>query len=67
MPQYDISVIIPTYNRLNVLKRTLSCINKQTISRNKYQVIVVDDASTDGTGKYLKSLDNIDYQINEIN
>lgn len=67
MPQYDLSVIIPTYNRLNVLKRTLSCINKQTISRDRYQIIVVDDASSDGTGEYLNTLGNIDYHINETN
>lgn len=45
----------------------MSFINKQTISRNRYQVIVVDDASSDGTGEYLSSLDNIVYHRNELN
>jgi glycosyltransferase involved in cell wall biosynthesis len=48
------SVIIPTYNRLPQLKLTLESVLMQTHS--SYEVIVVDDGSTDGTEIYLKSL-----------
>jgi len=46
------SVIIPTYNRLDVLKRALLSVYAQTIAPT--EVIVVDDASTDETVDWLK-------------
>ncbi len=46
-----ISVIIPTYNRLSVLKRCLECLDRQSVSKDIYEVIVIDDGSTDGTEK----------------
>jgi glycosyltransferase involved in cell wall biosynthesis len=48
------SVIIPTYNRLSQLKLTLQSVLQQGYT--VYEVIVVDDGSTDGTDSYLKSL-----------
>ena len=46
-----ITVILPTYNRLPMLKRAIGSVLKQTY-RN-FEVIVVDDGSTDGTEGYL--------------
>jgi glycosyltransferase involved in cell wall biosynthesis len=48
------SVIIPTYNRLPQLKLTLQSILEQKYT--DYEIIVVDDGSTDGTDSFLKSL-----------
>jgi glycosyltransferase involved in cell wall biosynthesis len=45
------SVIIPTYNRLELLKETLASVRSQRFS--DYEVIVVDDGSTDGTAEAL--------------
>src|SRR5262245_34837999 len=50
------SVVIPTYNRLDFLKQTLSSVWNQTFA--DYEVIVVDDGSNDGTHDYLLDLDN---------
>lgn len=50
-PRY--SVIIPTCNRLDILKRCLHCLERQTLSRDSFEVIVADDASTDGTVDFL--------------
>jgi glycosyltransferase involved in cell wall biosynthesis len=47
------SVVIPTYNRLDFLKHALSSIWAQTFT--DYEVIVVDDGSTDATGEWLAS------------
>ena len=41
------SVVIPTYNRLSLLPRTLESVWRQRFK--DYEVIVVDDGSTDGT------------------
>ena len=43
------SVIICTYNRAPLLKRTLESLARQTISPDRYELIVVDDGSQDDT------------------
>jgi GT2 family glycosyltransferase len=53
-PTPIISVIIPTYNRRDLLKHCLSSIFRQTYK--KFEVIVIDDASSDGTTKFIKDL-----------
>jgi len=47
----NISVIIPTYNRVATLERALNSVLEQTFSAT--QIIVVDDASTDDTPALL--------------
>lgn len=47
-----VSVIIPTFNRLNFLRRTIQTILNQTLTA--HEIIVVDDHSTDGTIQALK-------------
>lgn len=46
-----ISIIIPTYNRIDDLKDCLSSILSQAI--NPYEVIVVDDSETDSIKEFL--------------
>lgn len=46
------SIIIPTYNRKETLIRCLQSIEEQ--SQLPFEVIVIDDGSSDGTGDYLK-------------
>jgi glycosyltransferase involved in cell wall biosynthesis len=43
------SVIIPTYNRKNSVLRTLDSLGQQTLSTDRFEVVVVDDGSTDDT------------------
>ncbi|MCP4177499.1 MAG: glycosyltransferase [bacterium] len=42
-----ISVVIPTYNRSELLSYTLNSLYNQTVDRYKFEVIVVDDGGTD--------------------
>lgn len=55
--QMNISVIIPTYNRAHVLKRALDSVLAQT--QQAAEIIVVNDASTDGTADLLTLYLNI--------
>jgi glycosyltransferase involved in cell wall biosynthesis len=47
-----LSVVVPTYNRAELLRATLRSINAQTLT--PYEVIVVDDGSTDHTAEVCK-------------
>lgn len=48
------SIVIPTYNRVDLLRRCIDGITAHTDT--PYEIIVVDDASTDGTRAYLQGL-----------
>lgn len=43
------SVILCTYNRRNMVLSTLASLRRQTLSYNQFEVIVVDNGSSDGT------------------
>jgi glycosyltransferase involved in cell wall biosynthesis len=48
------SIVIPTYNRVHLLARTLDSVWRQRFT--DFEVVVVDDGSNDGTQDYLRSL-----------
>lgn len=50
----ELSVIIATYNRKGSLKETLQSLLTQDLDINKYEIIVVNDGSTDGTETLLQ-------------
>lgn len=54
---FEISVIIPCYNAVKYIDACISSLIKQTVEINRIQVILVDDASADGTDKVLKSFE----------
>lgn len=49
-----VSIYLPTYNRLRLLKRAVNSVLSQTYSR--IELLIVDDNSTDGTKEYLANL-----------
>lgn len=61
----QLSVIIPTYNRKESLKRLLDSLLVQNFSKKDYEILIVDDGSTDGTKQslqlYLQRNRNIHY------
>jgi glycosyltransferase involved in cell wall biosynthesis len=56
MTQYDVSVVIPTYNRRPLLQRAVESVMAQTFS-GRIELVVCDDGSTDDTGSYVTELD----------
>ena len=52
-----VSIVIPTFNRKPILEKCLSALENQVLdsSVDGYEVIVVDDGSTDGTPAWIKS------------
>ncbi len=53
----NVSIVIPTYNRKPILKKCLRSLENQILNNNvsNYEVIVVDDGSTDGTTSWIKN------------
>ncbi|MFW6108730.1 MAG: glycosyltransferase [bacterium] len=45
----DFSVVVATYNRSGLLPRVVEAVAGQSLPRERYELIVVDDGSTDGT------------------
>ena len=45
--KFKVSVVIPTFNRKNFLKKAIESVSKQTFS--PHEIIVVDNGSSDGT------------------
>jgi GT2 family glycosyltransferase len=49
----DLSVVIPTYNQADLLKESLRSLIDQTVPQQAYEIVVVDDGSTDHTATVL--------------
>jgi glycosyltransferase involved in cell wall biosynthesis len=53
------SVVIPTYNRLPILEKCLRALERQQLREDSaitgYEVVLVDDGSTDGTLEWLEA------------
>lgn len=65
MQNYDVSIIVPVYNRENLIKSCIESINSQTYEKSKWEVIFIDDASKDRSIDVIESLidKNINYRI----
>ncbi|MGG4108259.1 glycosyltransferase family 2 protein [Paenibacillus lautus] len=59
------SIIVPTYNQLDYLKECIESILHYTDA--PYELIIIDNASDDGTAEFLKSSQGLRFQINEEN
>lgn len=52
----ELSVIIPTYNNWEILRKALMSVFNQDFPKDKYEIILLDDGSTDGTAEKVQSL-----------
>lgn len=57
----EVSVIIPTYNRELVIKRAVNSVLNQTFKN--FELIIIDDGSTDNTAKVLEDYKNKDDRV----
>ena len=48
------SIVIPTYNREKFIIKTIQSLLSQTYT--KFEIIVVDDGSTDNTEKFVRNV-----------
>jgi glycosyltransferase involved in cell wall biosynthesis len=51
-----VSIVIPTYNRLNLLKKTINSLLDQTFPQKDYEIIICDDNSQDDTEKVVHGI-----------
>lgn len=54
MKEIKLSIVIPTYNRNQKLRNLLLSIERYLKIKYLYEIIVIDDASTDGTDEIIK-------------
>lgn len=57
----SVSVIVTTYNRANYIKEAIDSVLSQTF--RDWELIVVDDGSTDGTSEILHTFSELDKRI----
>lgn len=50
----DLSVVVPTYNQADLLRHCVQSLIDQTLDPASYEIVVVDDGSTDRTGDVLE-------------
>ena len=55
---FSISVIIPTYNRCQYLEYTLKSLVSQSLEQSNFEVVIVDDGSSDSTFPMIKTFEN---------
>ena len=64
-----VSVLIPTYNVGDFINQAISCIQNQSYSN--FEIVVVDDGSSDGTYEILQEIQNADSRLrlfrNDVN
>jgi glycosyltransferase involved in cell wall biosynthesis len=52
----ELSVVIPTYNRLDTLQHVIPSLLAQSIAADSYELLICDSNSNDGTAEYLESV-----------
>jgi glycosyltransferase involved in cell wall biosynthesis len=64
-PEHDfISIIMPVYNKASYVEAAITSVRQQTFLR--WELVVIEDASTDESADLLKNLDGLDSRIRII-
>jgi len=54
MEKIEVSILIATFNSQNILGRVLESIKKQTLPRNRFEILIIDGGSKDDTLEIAK-------------
>jgi len=57
--QPELSIVIPVYNEEEHIKKCLDSIQETDYPKSKYEIILVDDGSTDRTKEIIKCYENV--------
>ena len=57
----ELTVVLPTFNRLHLLEHSIKSLSVQTVKN--FNVLILDNHSNDGSSKYLRDLTSISFQI----
>ncbi|MFH1624074.1 MAG: glycosyltransferase [Pseudomonadota bacterium] len=64
LPQIIVSIVILTYNQLEYTEKCIESILRYT--KEPYELIFVDNGSTDGTVEYLKTVQSSEFRVQSI-
>ena len=53
-PSLELIVVIPVYNEQKALPQLLQCLQKQTIQKKRFEIVAVDNNSTDQSGAIIQ-------------
>ncbi|MDE2573572.1 MAG: glycosyltransferase [bacterium] len=62
----DISVVIPTYNRIDTLRHVIPALLRQDMPSDRYEILVADSNSNDGTAEYLAEIAERDDRVRHL-
>lgn len=56
-----VSIVVPTFNRKEKLRKTISSLKALSYPKKDYEIIIVDDGSNDGTCDMIKKIKDLRY------
>src|SRR5271165_1069578 len=66
MPEPELSVVIPTYNRLDTLRYVIPSLQQNTLAPQRFEIVVADSNSHDGTAAYLAQVSAKDPRVRHL-
>lgn len=60
MRKHKVSIIIPVYNEIKSLEKLLGMVENASFCSLEKEIVIVDDASNDGSREFLKGLEETD-------
>ena len=66
MGKKNVSVIVPVYNRASEVHKCLDALVEQTYPKEQYEIIVVDDYSTDELKSVVEKYPKVQYVLNKL-
>jgi len=62
----EVTVVIPTYNRIDTLQHVVPSLLRQDIRADRYEIVIADSNSNDGTAEYLASVAAGDARVRHL-